>query len=117
MSDKRSMGTVMEVGLLKMAYVLVATLFVLSCASAQVSGGGVLTLDEALQLAKSNNRDLKQFGFEVGKQTRSIGRGQDAFVSSVRHFRACGPVACAARFHNQQRAVRYFPRHRADPGV
>src|SRR3989442_8072598 len=76
MSDKRSTGAVMEVGLLKMAYVLVAILFLLSCASAQASGGGVLTLDEALQLAKSNNRDLKQFGLDVGKQREAFGEAK-----------------------------------------
>src|SRR3989442_1588924 len=76
MSDKRSTGAVMEVGLLKMAYVLVAILFLLSCASAQASGGGVLTLDEALQLAKSNNRDLKQFRLEIGKQREAFGEAK-----------------------------------------
>src|SRR5438876_196438 len=76
MSDKRSMGAVMEVGLLKMAYVLVAILFLLSCASAQASGGGVLTLDEALQLARSHNRDLKQFGLDVGKQREALGEAK-----------------------------------------
>src|SRR6266436_617068 len=76
MSDKRSMGAVMEVVLLRMVRALVAILFLLSCASAQGSGGGVLTLDEALQLAKSNNRDLKQFGFDVGKQREALGEAK-----------------------------------------
>jgi Outer membrane efflux protein len=77
MSDKRSMGAAMEVWLLKMACVLVATLCLLPCASAQVSGGGgVLTLDEALQLAKSNNRDLKEFGFDVSKQREAVGEAK-----------------------------------------
>src|SRR5437588_10996264 len=76
MSDKRSMGAVMEVGLLKMAYVLVAILFLLACASAQVSGGGVLTLDEALQLARSMNRDFGRFGLDVGKQREALGEAK-----------------------------------------
>src|SRR5438477_7064684 len=76
MSDKRSMGAVMVVWLLKMACVLGATLCLLPCASAQGSGGGVLTLDEALQLAKSNNRDLKQFGFDVGRQREALGEAK-----------------------------------------
>jgi len=66
----------MEVGLPKMAYVLVAILFLLSCASAQASGGAVLTLDEALQLARSHNRDLKQFGLDVGKQREALGEAK-----------------------------------------
>jgi len=70
------MGAVMEVWLLKMACVLGATLCLLPCASAQGSGGGVLTLDEALQLAKSNNRDLKQFGFDVGRQREALGEAK-----------------------------------------
>src|SRR5712671_3161499 len=76
MSDKQSMGAVMEVGLLKMVHILVATLFLLCCASAQVRGGGVLTLDEALQLARSNNRDLKQFGLDVGKEREVLGEAK-----------------------------------------
>src|SRR5712671_5134278 len=76
MKDKWSMGAVLEVGLLRMAYVLVATLFLLFCASAQASGSGVLSLDEALQLAKSNNRDLKQFGLDVGKQREALGEAK-----------------------------------------
>ena len=66
----------MEAWLLKMACVLVATLYLLPCASAQVSGGGVLTLDEALQLARSNNRDLKQFGLDVGRQREALGEAK-----------------------------------------
>src|SRR3954470_3572192 len=73
MSDKRLMIAVMEVVLLRMIRALVAILFLLFCASAQGTGGGVLTLDEALQLAKSNNRDLKQFGFDIGKQREALG--------------------------------------------
>jgi hypothetical protein len=73
MSDKRSMGAVMEVWLLKMACVLVATLCLLPYAGAQASGGGVLTLEEAVQLAKSKNRDLKEFGLDVGKQREVLG--------------------------------------------
>jgi outer membrane protein TolC len=76
MSDNRSMGAVMEVWLLKMACVLVAILYLLPCASAQTSGREVLTLDEALLLARSNNRDLKQFGLEVGKQREALGEAK-----------------------------------------
>ena len=66
----------MEVWLFKMACVLVATLCLLPCASAQASGGGVLTLDEALLLARSNNLDLKQFGLEIGKQREALGEAK-----------------------------------------
>jgi outer membrane protein TolC len=76
MSDKRSMGAVMEVWLLKMACVLFATLCLLPCASAQASGGGVLTLGEALLLARLNNRDLKQFRLEVGRQREAFGEAK-----------------------------------------
>src|SRR5258708_4773572 len=76
MRDKRLMGAVMEVVLLRMVLAVVTILFLLSCASAQGSGGGVLTLDEALQLAKSHNRDLKQFGLDVGKQREALGEAK-----------------------------------------
>jgi len=66
----------MEVVLLRMACVLVAILFLLPCAGAQGSGARVLTLDEALQLARSNNRDLKRFGLDVGKQREALGEAK-----------------------------------------
>src|SRR6266481_6540175 len=41
-------------------------------AVAQANGATVLTLDEALLLARSKNRDLKQFGLDVGKQREAL---------------------------------------------
>jgi outer membrane protein TolC len=76
MSDKRSIGAVVEAGPLIMACVLVATLCLLPFARAQVSGAGVLTLDEALLLAHSNNRDLKQYGIDVTKQREAVGEAK-----------------------------------------
>src|SRR6266481_6972641 len=55
-----------------MTCVLVAALCQFQFAVAQTNGATVLTLDEALQLAKSNNRDLKQFGLDVGKQREAL---------------------------------------------
>src|SRR4029077_15324494 len=40
--------------------------------SAQGSGARVLTIDEALQLARSHNRDFKKFGLDVGKQREAL---------------------------------------------
>src|SRR6266849_5495532 len=76
MSDKRSIRAVMELWLLKMACVLVTALCLFPFANAQTSGGAVLTLDQALQLARSNNRDLKQYGFDVGKQREALGEAK-----------------------------------------
>ncbi len=70
------MGAMVGVGLSKMACVLVAALYLLPCANAQGSGGGVLTLDEALQLARSKNRDLKQFRLDIGKQREAFGEAK-----------------------------------------
>jgi hypothetical protein len=39
---------------------------------AQTSGGSVLTLDEALLLARSHNRDLKVYGLDVSKQREAL---------------------------------------------
>src|SRR5437762_2284690 len=36
----------------------------------------VLTLEEALLLARSKNRDLKQFGLDVGKQREALGEAK-----------------------------------------
>src|SRR6266849_3931676 len=76
MSDKRSIRAVMELCLLRMACVLVTALCLFPFANAQTSGGAVLTLDEALHLARSNNRDLKQYGFDVGKQREALGEAK-----------------------------------------
>src|SRR5438445_13844763 len=56
-----------------MTCVLVAALCQFQFAVGQTNGATVLTLDEALQLAKTNNRDLKQSGFNVGKQREALG--------------------------------------------
>src|SRR5258706_6399973 len=76
MSHKRLMGAVMELWLLAMACVLVTALCLVLCASAQASGGAVLALDEALVLAKSKNRDLKEFGLDVDKQREAVGEAK-----------------------------------------
>lgn len=55
---------------------LVAALCLFSCAKAQTNSGTVLTLDEALQLARSNNRDLKLYGLDVGKQREALGEAK-----------------------------------------
>ncbi len=61
---------------LRMACVLVTALYLFCCASAQTTGGPVLTLDEALRLARSNNRDLRQYGLDVGKQREALGEAK-----------------------------------------
>jgi outer membrane protein len=66
----------MELRLFEMACVLATALCLFPCANAQPSGGAVLTLDEALRLARSNNRDLKQFGIEVVKQREAVGEAK-----------------------------------------
>jgi outer membrane protein TolC len=55
---------------------LVAALCLFPCTKAQTTSGAVLTLDEALLLARSNNRDLKQFGLDVGKQREALGEAK-----------------------------------------
>jgi outer membrane protein len=56
--------------------VLVVALCQFQFALAQTNGAKVLTLDEALLLARSNNRDLRQFGFDVGKQREALGEAK-----------------------------------------
>ncbi len=62
----------MDVRISAMTVILVAAVGLSPCAKAQTSGGEVLTLDKAIQLARSNNRDLKQTGLEVGKQREAV---------------------------------------------
>ena len=73
----------MEVVLLRMACVLVATLCLFACANAQASSRAVLTLDEALLLAKSNNRELKEFGLDIGKQREALGEAKTHLYSRL----------------------------------
>jgi outer membrane protein len=55
------------------AVLFVAALVLLPCANAQNGGGEVLTLEEAISLARSNNRDLKLSTFDVSKQREEMG--------------------------------------------
>jgi outer membrane protein TolC len=76
MKNKQSIRAVMKLWVLRIACVLVTALGLLARAHAQASGGGVLTLDEALVLARSNNRDLKQFVLDVSKQREALGEAK-----------------------------------------
>ena len=57
-------------------WALVAALCPFPCAQAQTTGRPVLTLDEALLVARSKNRDLKQFGLDVGRQREALGEAK-----------------------------------------
>jgi outer membrane protein TolC len=63
----------MDVRMSAITLMLVAAMGLSPCASAQTSDGEVLTLDEAIQLAHSNNRDLKRSGLDVDKQREALG--------------------------------------------
>jgi hypothetical protein len=76
------------------ACVLAAALCPAPFVNAQTNDGAALTLDEALLLARSNNRDLKQFGLDVGKQRETLGEAKthlyprfDTFVLAAQLFR------------------------------
>jgi outer membrane protein TolC len=76
MSNQSSIRRTTELWLLKVASVFVAALCLVPFANAQTNGGAVLTLDQALLLAKSTNRDLKLFGLDVGKQREALGEAK-----------------------------------------
>jgi outer membrane protein TolC len=59
-----------------MTCVLVALVCLFPRAKAQTNGEAVLTLDEAVRLAESNNRDLKVWGLDVGKQREALGEAK-----------------------------------------
>jgi outer membrane protein TolC len=69
----------MDVRTSAMAVILVAAMGLSLCANAQTSDGEVLTLDEAISLARSNNRDLKQSGLEMGKQREALTEAKTQF--------------------------------------
>jgi len=66
----------MHVRLSAIHWALVAALCLFPCAKAQTNSGTVLTLDQALQLARSNNRDLKLYGLDVSKQREALGEAK-----------------------------------------
>ena len=66
----------MDVRLTVVTCVLFAALCQFPSAKAQTNGATLLTLDEALVLARSNNRDLKQFGLYIGKQRETLGEAK-----------------------------------------
>ena len=86
----------MHARLSTMTCVLVAALCQFQFAVAQTTDGAVLTLDEALLLARANNRDLKQFGFDVGKQREALGEAKThlypRFDTSVLAAQLLGPL-------------------------
>src|SRR5260370_6692345 len=69
----------MDVRMSAMTVIFVAAVGLSPCANAQTSNGGVLTLDQAISLARSNNRDLKQSGLEIGKQREALGEAKTQF--------------------------------------
>src|SRR5712671_27214 len=66
----------MHMRLSAMNCALVAALCLFPCANAQTNTGTALTLDEAIQLARSNNRDLKLYGLDIGKQREALGEAK-----------------------------------------
>src|SRR5882672_5715955 len=79
-----------------MTCVLVAALCPFPFANAQTSGGAILRLDEALLMARSNNRDLKLYGFDIGKQREALGEAKThlypRFDTSVLAAQLLGPL-------------------------
>ena len=59
-----------------MSRILLVMLCACVFANAQTGGVPVLTLEEALSLAKSNNRELRQISLEVGKQQEALGEAK-----------------------------------------
>src|SRR6202140_2624418 len=59
-----------------MTCVLIGVLCLFPRAKAQTNGETLLTLDEAVRLAKSHNRDLKVWGLDVGKQREALGEAK-----------------------------------------
>ena len=74
-ATERDIG-VIDVRPSKMTCVLVAALCQVLSAKAQTNDAMVLTLDQAIVLAKLNNRDLKVSGFDVSKQREALGEAR-----------------------------------------
>jgi outer membrane protein len=69
----------MDVRMSPMTVLLIAVVLLSPCANAQTSNGEALKLDEALSIARSNNRALKQSGLEIGKQTEALSEAKTQF--------------------------------------
>jgi outer membrane protein TolC len=59
-----------------MAGVIVTALYVCAFTNAQTSNESTLTLEQAILLARSNNRDLQRYGLDVGKQSEALGEAK-----------------------------------------
>ena len=62
-----------------MTVLLIAAVLLSPRVNAQTNNGEVLKLDEALSIARSNNRALKQSGLEIGKQTEALSEAKTHF--------------------------------------
>ena len=69
----------MDVRMSPMIVLLIAAILLSPCVNAQTSNGEVLKLDEALSIARSNNRALKQSGLEISKQTEALSEAKIQF--------------------------------------
>jgi outer membrane protein TolC len=69
----------MDVRMSPMTVLLIAAVLLSPRVNAQTSNGEVLKLDEALSIARSNNRALKQSGLEIGKQTEALSEAKTQF--------------------------------------
>src|SRR5258707_7932953 len=69
----------MDVRMSLMTVPLIAAVLLSPRVNAQTGNGEVLKLDEALSIARSNNRALKQSGVEIGKQTEALAESKTQF--------------------------------------
>src|SRR2546429_6959397 len=96
--------------------VLVAAFCQFQFAVAQTNGATVLTLDEALLLARSKNRDLKQFGLDVGKQREALAAAKTHLYPRFDTSVLGAPFVAPLDFQIRKRQFGTFPGTGPIPG-
>ena len=92
-----------------LACVLLAAVIVSPRAIAQAYDGEVLTLEEALVLARSNNRELKRWGLDVGKQREALGEAKSHLYPRLDTFVLAAELLTPIDFTIERGQLGTFP--------
>src|ERR1700676_4318187 len=106
----------MDVRMSAMTLILVAAVGLSPWASAQTRDEEVLTLDEAIQLARSNNRDLKQSELDVDRQREALDEAKTHLYPRIDTFVLAAQLLTPVDFTVRAGQLGSFPSTGPIPG-
>lgn len=106
----------MDVRMSAMTLILVAAVGLSRCANAQTKTEEVLTLDKAIQLARSNNRDLKQSGLDVDRQREALDEAKTHLYPRIDTFVLAAQLLTPVDFTVRAGQLGSFPSTGPIPG-